>query len=122
MLSSALLIFHIILVAIMIGLILLQKSEGGGLGIGGGNFMTARGAANLLTRSTAVVATLFFISTLVLALNFKGVQKQKSIIDDEAGQPTVESSAPDTPVVPVGATTEQTPSVPDVPAPTKNTK
>ncbi len=59
MLTSLLLIIHIIIVAIMIGLILLQKSEGGALGMGGGGFMTARGTANLLTHATAFFAAAF---------------------------------------------------------------
>jgi protein translocase SecG subunit len=55
----------------LVGVILLQKSEGGGLGIGGGTgggLMTARGAANLLTRSTTVLASLFIVSSIVLAV------------------------------------------------------
>ena len=78
---TVLLVFHIIIVAIMIGLILLQKSEGGALGMGGGNFMTARGTANLLSHSTAILATLFFITTLVLAILFKGSLQKSSILD-----------------------------------------
>lgn len=79
MISTVLLVAHIIFVAAMIGLILLQKSEGGALGMGGGNFMSARGTANLLTRSTAVMATLFFVSTMVLAISFKGQKTEASI-------------------------------------------
>lgn len=79
MISTVLLVVHIIFVAAMIGLILLQKSEGGALGMGGGNFMSARGTANLLTRSTAVLATLFFVSTLVLAISFRGSKSSDSI-------------------------------------------
>jgi len=88
MVSTVLLVVHIIFVAIMIGLILLQKSEGGALGMGGGNFMSARGTANLLTRSTAVMATLFFISTLVLAMSFKGSRSSDSILDAAAESKT----------------------------------
>ena len=67
-----LLIIHLFLAMALVGVILLQKSEGGALGIGGGGgmggFLTARGAANLLTRTTAILATLFIITSLVLAL------------------------------------------------------
>ena len=93
MISTVLLVVHIIFVAIMIGLILLQKSEGGALGMGGGNLMTARGTANLLTRSTAVMATLFFVSTLVLAVNFKGSKSSESILDDVEAKTAVEAPA-----------------------------
>lgn len=86
---TVMMVVHIILVAIMIGLILLQKSEGGALGMGGGSgFMSARGTANLLTRSTAVLATLFFISTLVLAIMFKGSTNSDSILDLATQAPT----------------------------------
>lgn len=55
--------------AAMVGVILIQKSEGGGLGVGGSpsGFMSARGAADFLTRSTAVLATLFVVLSVVLA-------------------------------------------------------
>ncbi len=106
MISTVLLVVHIIFVAIMIGLILLQKSEGGALGMGGGNLMTARGTANLLTRSTGVMATLFFVSTLVLAMNFKGSKSSESILDaaaetkKEVSAPAVDSSKPALPTTP----------------------
>lgn len=91
--TTFLMVVHIILVAALIGVILLQKSEGGALGLGGGGggmggFMTARGSANLLTRMTGILATLFFVTTLVLALTFKGSQKGKSILEDETTKPT----------------------------------
>lgn len=113
MVSTVLLVVHIIFVAIMIGLILLQKSEGGALGMGGGNLMTARGTANLLTRSTAVMATLFFVSTVVLAISFKGAKSSQSILDAAAesqtgvvapvadpSKPTLPEKKADKPVVP----------------------
>lgn len=85
-----LMVIHIILVAALIGIILLQKSEGGALGLGGsggaggmGGFMTARGSANLLTRTTGILAALFFISTIVLALMVKGSHKEKSILIED---------------------------------------
>jgi preprotein translocase subunit SecG len=76
----------------MIVLVLFQKSEGGALGMGGaggggrgiGGFMSARGTANLLTRTTGVLATLFFLTTIGLAVAFKGGVDQKSILEDVA--------------------------------------
>jgi protein translocase, SecG subunit len=56
--------------AALVGVILVQKSEGGGLGVGGGNpsgLMSARGAANFLTRATAILAGLFVVLSIVLA-------------------------------------------------------
>ncbi len=62
-------VIHLMLVLALIGVVLLQKSEGGGLGIGGGGgFMTSRGTANVLTRATAVLAGLFFVTSLVLSI------------------------------------------------------
>lgn len=120
MISTVLLVAHIIFVAIMIGLILLQKSEGGALGMGGGGLMTARGTANLLTRSTAVMATLFFVSTLVLAMNFKGSKSSESILDAAAPvnqaqkeMPVVDHSKP---ALPTESEAPVTPAVPTPPA------
>ena len=56
-------VIHLMLVLALIGVVLLQRSEGGGLGIGStGGFMTSRGTANVLTRATAILAGLFFVS------------------------------------------------------------
>lgn len=65
------LVIHLILAIALVGVILLQRSEGGALGIGGGSgggLMTGRAAGNLLTRTTAILATSFFVTSLVLAL------------------------------------------------------
>ena len=62
-------VIHLMLVLALIGVVLLQHSEGGGLGIGGGGgFMTSRGTANVLTRATAILAGLFFVTSLVLSI------------------------------------------------------
>ncbi len=68
--KNVLLVAYLLIVLAMIAVILLQRSEGGGLGIGGntGGLMTVRGQANLLTRTTAVLAALFFASAIGLAL------------------------------------------------------
>lgn len=67
--ETVLLVIHLMLAIALIGVVLLQKSEGGGLGIGGGSgFMTARGAANALTRTTAILAAAFFVTSLALTL------------------------------------------------------
>lgn len=67
--ETVIIVIHLMIVIALVGVVLLQRSEGGGLGIGGGSgFMTARGAANALTRATAILATAFFISSLGLSL------------------------------------------------------
>jgi preprotein translocase subunit SecG len=69
---TVLLVIHVLVTLALIGVVLIQRSEGGGLGIGGGqgmgSFMTGRGTANLLTRTTAILATVFLALSLVLAL------------------------------------------------------
>ncbi|NEW88103.1 MULTISPECIES: preprotein translocase subunit SecG [Rhodopseudomonas] len=67
--QTVIIVIHLMLVLGLIGVVLLQKSEGGGLGVGGGGgggFMSSRGTANLLTRTTAILAVGFFITSLLL--------------------------------------------------------
>jgi preprotein translocase subunit SecG len=69
--ANVLLVAYLLIVLALIVVILLQRSEGGALGIGGGGgggLMTARGSANLLTRTTAILATLFFASAIGLTI------------------------------------------------------
>jgi preprotein translocase subunit SecG len=66
--QTVIIVIHLMIVTVLIGSVLLQKSEGGGLGMGGGaGFMSSRGTANLLTRTTAVLAVGFFITSLFLS-------------------------------------------------------
>ncbi|MGA8946142.1 MAG: preprotein translocase subunit SecG, partial [Pseudolabrys sp.] len=61
--QHVIIVIHLMLVLALIGVVLLQRSEGGGLGIGStGGFMTSRGTANVLTRATAILAGLFFLT------------------------------------------------------------
>jgi preprotein translocase subunit SecG len=67
--QTVLIVIHLMVVVALVGVVLLQRSEGGGLGIGGGSgFMTARGAANALTRATGILAIVFFATSLSLSL------------------------------------------------------
>ena len=87
-------VIHLMLVLALIGVVLLQRSEGGGLGIGGGGgFMTSRGTANVLTRATAILAGLFFLTSLGLSI-LAGVNRAPTSII-RGGQ-----TAPSTPAVP----------------------
>jgi preprotein translocase subunit SecG len=62
--QTVVIVIHLMLVAALIATVLLQKSEGGGLGMGGGaGFMSSRGTANLLSRTTAVLAVGFFLTS-----------------------------------------------------------
>jgi len=67
--ETIIIVVHLMIVLALVGVVLLQRSEGGGLGIGGGSgFMTARGAANALTRATAILAVAFFATSLTLSI------------------------------------------------------
>jgi preprotein translocase subunit SecG len=101
---TVLLIIHLFVTLAMIGVVLLQRSEGGGLGIGSsqgmGAFMTGRGTANLLTRATAVLAAVFFALSLTLAYLSRGTDQPRSILDAPAINPPAAPSAPSTPPAP----------------------
>ena len=87
--TTVILIIHIIISISIVGLVLMQRSEGGGLGIGGGNnFMSARGTADLLTRATTILAVAFFCTSILLAM-LAGYGKKSTSIIDEVSQESV---------------------------------
>ena len=100
--TTVLLTIHILIAVALVGTVLLQRSEGGGLGIGGsqGGFMTARGTANFMTRVTAILAACFFATSISLAILAGAGTSSVSIVDE------VISTEPSEPILPVG------PSVP----------
>ena len=80
--QTVVIVIHLMIVATLIATVLLQKSEGGGLGVGGGaGFMSSRGTANLLTRTTAVLAVGFFLTSLFLSWLASYDRKPSSIIN-----------------------------------------
>ena len=97
--ATFLLILHLLVTLSLIGVILLQRSEGGGLGVGSsqgmGGFMSGRGTANLLTRTTAILGALFFVLSISLALVNRGSVQQRSILDSPPP-----ASAPAPPALP----------------------
>ena len=106
-----LLVVHTLIAIGLVGVILLQRSEGGGLGIGGGTgggMMSARGAANLLTRSTTVLASLFILSSIVLAVLAAGTNKPRKIDTSLAAQTS--APAPAAPGVAPAATPAPVPA------------
>jgi preprotein translocase subunit SecG len=101
--QTVLIVIHLMIVAALIGVVLLQRSEGGGLGMGSGGgsgFMTGRGTANLLTRTTAFLAMGFFLTSLVLSWLAGLDRKPASILDTRPAQ-TGQPVAPGTPATPV---------------------
>jgi preprotein translocase subunit SecG len=91
-------LIHLMIIVAMVGLVLIQKSEGGGLGLGGGGggggFLSSRGTANVLTRATAILAALFFATSLFLSWYASLDRKPRSILDSSA------PAAPSAPAVP----------------------
>jgi preprotein translocase subunit SecG len=80
--QTVLIVIHLMVVVALVGVVLLQRSEGGGLGIGGGSgFMTARGAANALTRATGILAIVFFATSLGLSLIARYGERPIDILD-----------------------------------------
>jgi preprotein translocase subunit SecG len=97
--QTVIVVVHLMIVAVLIGAVLLQKSEGGGLGMGGGaGFMSSRGTANLLTRTTAVLAVGFFITSLLLNWLASLDRKPTSILNNVPSQSQPAGGA--TPVAP----------------------
>ncbi len=84
--ETVIIVIHLMLVVALVAVVLLQKSEGGALGIGGGGgFMSSRGTANVLTRTTAILGTGFFLTSLILAvLATRHADKPTSIVDKVA--------------------------------------
>jgi preprotein translocase subunit SecG len=102
--ATVLLVLHLFVTLALIGVVLLQRSEGGGLGIGSsqgmGNFMSGRGTANLLTRTTAILGTAFFALSLTLAILNRGTALPVSILDAPAGTATTAPTLPAAPAAP----------------------
>lgn len=91
--QTILIVIHLMVVLALVGVVLLQRSEGGGLGIGGGSgFMTARGAASALTRATSMLAVAFFATSLALSIHARYGERQIDILDripaSQSGEPT----------------------------------
>ena len=121
--STVLLVIHLMIAAALVGVVLLQRSEGGALGIGGGGgggFLTGRGTANLLTRVTAGLAAAFFVTSLALTLVNKHTAAPASVIGREAAPATpTDQTVPATPSVPASGDPAPTPgtTAPDTATP-----
>jgi preprotein translocase subunit SecG len=107
--TTVLLIIHLFVTLALIGVVLIQRSEGGGLGIGSsqgmGAFMSGRGTANLLTRTTAVLAAIFMGLSLALALMNRGTTGVgRSLLENPppASAPAPATPAPAPPAPPKG--------------------
>ena len=101
--ETLVLTIHILIALGLVGSVLLQRSEGGGLGIGGGGggggggFMTARGTANLMTRVTAVLAACFFATSIILAIMAGAGTESASIVDEVINETPAPLAGPTVP-------------------------
>ncbi|MGE4221269.1 MAG: preprotein translocase subunit SecG [Alphaproteobacteria bacterium] len=101
--EAVVLVIHLIIALALIATVLLQRSEGGGLGIGGsgaGGLISVRGQANLLTRATGILAGCFMLTSLVLAIMAGAHTERRSILDAQP-VPAQSQPAPQQPTVPL---------------------
>lgn len=129
--ETVLIVIHLMVVVALVGVVLLQRSEGGALGMGGGGnsgFMSARGAANTLTRTTGILAAAFFVTSIALGLIARYGESPTDILDrvpvqvqqDGSGNTTEVPSeggvldllGGDEPAAPAGGETPAAPAVP----------
>jgi preprotein translocase subunit SecG len=88
-------VIHVAVAMALVGAILLQKSEGGALGMGGGGmsgFMTGRSTANLLTRTTAILAVAFFTTSVLLVVLSNRSESSRSLIDQGGPAPSTQET------------------------------
>jgi preprotein translocase subunit SecG len=145
--QTVLLVIYLMVVIALIGVVLVQRSDGGGLGIGGGSgFMSARGTANALTRTTAILATLFFVLALGMNILSRYEGRPTDILDripatsgqgngildslggsngtqqpapaPSNGVPNSGAAAPANPAAPQAPATQSAPAAPQPPAAT----
>ena len=114
--QTVLLVIYLMVVVALIGVVLIQRSEGGGLGIGGGSgFMSARGTANALTRTTAILAALFFVLALGMGILARYQPQATDILDripgtSSNGGGVLDSLGGGNTQAPAGGATQQQPA------------
>jgi preprotein translocase subunit SecG len=99
--ETVIIVIHLMVIIALVALVLMQRSEGGALGIGGGgnNFMTTRGQGNVLSRSTAILAAVFFVTSLGMGILARLHEKPSQILDSvpaSTSQPAPSGTAPAT--------------------------
>ena len=120
---TVIIVFHLLLACALVGVVLLQKSEGGALGMGGGGmsgFMSGRSTANLLTRTTAILGAAFFATSIALAVLAAHQREARSIIDEgpiptAPAQQAPAQQAP-APAAPLQSAPSQAPAQPAAPS------
>jgi len=119
---TVVLVIHLLLTIALVGLVLLQKSEGGGLATGGGasggaNFLSGRAAGNLLTKATVILAVCFMVTSILLAvmatLRSRGEEDLlKALMAPQPAQPTATAPAQTPSAAPAAPSADSLPPVP----------
>ncbi len=123
MIENLLLIAHLVMAVALVVLVLLQQGKGAqaGAAFGGGSsgssqsLFGARGSANFLTRTTAIIATIFFITTLSLAYLYANRSSSSSVVGGSVVEQIEETLESDVPMVPADAPAEESGTQSDVP-------
>ena len=114
--TTVILLIHVMICIAMVGVVLLQRSEGGALGIGGGGggggFMTGRSAGNALTKTTAVLAACFFATSLALGILASRQAPAPTILPSDGGLIPLQIPGQPAPAAPQAPTAPQAPAVP----------
>jgi len=120
--TEVVLVIHLLICIALIGCVLLQRSEGGALGIGGGSggagsLFSSRGVGNALTRTTAILAVAFFATSITLSIMARGSRTPISVFDNvqTQGQPAKNSQKPASNSVLPKLPEKKAPSGPQVP-------
>ena len=121
--TTVIIVIHLLLACALVGVVLLQKSEGGALGMGGGGmsgFMSGRSTANLLTRTTAIFGAAFFATSIALAVLAAHQREARSIIDEGPIPTAPAQQAPaqqnPAPAAPLQSAPSQAPAQPAAPS------
>jgi preprotein translocase subunit SecG len=102
--ETVVIVIHLMVIVALVAVVLLQKSEGGALGVGGSNqFMTTRGQGNVLTRATTILAAIFFATSLAMSVLTRLQAPPSSILDQVPATQTNAPAAPATTPPPAGA-------------------
>ena len=125
MIENLLLIVHLVMAVAVVILVLLQQGKGAqaGAAFGGGSsgssqsLFGARGSANFLTRTTAVIATIFFVTTLSLAYLYANRSGSSSVVSNSVVEQIEEAQESDVPMVPADAPAEESETQSDIPVP-----
>lgn len=114
--TEIVLVIHLLIAIALIGVVLLQRSEGGALGIGGGGALfSSRGVGNALTRTTALLAIAFFITSITLTILARGTRAPTSVFDGAQTQQPAGEQDQGQSVLPDLPGSEEAPSGPQVP-------